>query len=189
MVHVFIFVKWEDDWNWEQFRIFQASWVLQWNRVLVLQQRTRTVQLEWKRDAWGTETLAKVCGETTGHRDGVQSRWNMTTASYFMLYTLYRNTVFVCDTGNKAVRMLTSAKGLIPLQSKMAQYANVFRLDKKAKEEDPPRTFEDHVNSAEELVAFLSNHEQARKPWRRRASAITTVPTLPYLDAPDIPSS
>ena len=42
----------------------------------------------------------------------------------------------------------------------MAQYANVFRLDKKAKEEDLPRTFEDHVKSVEELVAFLSNHEQ-----------------------------
>ena len=56
--------------------------------------------------------------------------------------------------------MLTSAKGLIPLQSKMARYANVFRLDKKAKEEDPPLTFEDQVNSAEELVAFPSNHEQ-----------------------------
>ena len=61
------------------------------------------------------------------------------------------------DTGNKAVRNLT---GLIPLQSKIAQYANVFRLDKKAKEEDQPRTFEDHVKSVEELVAFLSNHEQ-----------------------------
>ena len=42
----------------------------------------------------------------------------------------------------------------------MAQYANVFRLDKKAKEEDLPRTFEDHVKSVEEVVAFLSNHEQ-----------------------------
>ena len=41
----------------------------------------------------------------------------------------------------------------------MAQYAKVFRLDKKAKEEDLPRTFEDHVKSVEELVAFLSNHE------------------------------
>ena len=60
------------------------------------------------------------------------------------------------DTGNKAVRNLTSAKRLIPLQSKMAQYANVFRLDKK----DIPRTFEDHVKSVEELIAFLSNHEQ-----------------------------
>ena len=39
------------------------------------------------------------------------------------------------DTGNKAVRNLTSAKGLIPLQSKIAQYANVFGLDNKAKEE------------------------------------------------------
>ena len=58
------------------------------------------------------------------------------------------------DTGNKAVRNLT---GLIPLQSKIA---NVFRLDKKAKEEDLPHTFLDHVKSVEELVAFLSNHEQ-----------------------------
>ena len=56
--------------------------------------------------------------------------------------------------------MLTSAKGLIPLQSNTAQYANVFRLDKKAKEEELPRTFEDHVKSVEELVAFLSNYEQ-----------------------------
>ena len=103
----------------------------------------------------GKETLTKVCGETAGHRDGVQSRWNKPTA-----LCVYRNTVFVCDTGNVAIRMLTSAKGLIPLQSKMAQYANVFRLDKKAKEEDLPRTFEDHVKSVEELVALLSDHEQ-----------------------------
>ena len=36
----------------------------------------------------------------------------------------------------------------------------MFRLDKKAKEEDLPRTFEDHVKFVEELVAFLSNHEE-----------------------------
>ena len=102
-----------------------------------------------------SETLTKVCGETAGHRNGVQSRWNKPSA-----LCVNRNTVFVSDTGNKAVRILTSAKGLIPLQSKTAQYANVFRLDNKANEEDLPRTFEDHVKSVEELVAFLSNHEQ-----------------------------
>ena len=42
----------------------------------------------------------------------------------------------------------------------MTQNANVFKLDKKAKEEDLPRTFEDHVKSVEELFAFLSNYEQ-----------------------------
>ena len=102
------------------------------------------------------ETLTKVCGETASHRDGVQSRWNKPTT-----LCVYQNIVFVCDTGNKAVRMSTLAKRLIPLQNKMAQDANVFRrLDKKAKEEDLPRTFEDHVKSVEELVAFLSNHGQ-----------------------------
>ena len=102
-----------------------------------------------------TETLIKLCGETAGHRDDVQSRWNKPTA-----LRIHRNTIFVYDTGTKTVRMLTSAKGLIPLQSKTTQYANVFRLDKEAKEEDLPHTFEDHVKSVEELVAFLSNHEQ-----------------------------
>ena len=75
--------------------------------------------------------------------------------------------------------MLTSAKGLIPLQSKTAQYANVFRLDKEAKEEDLPRTFEDHVKSVEELVAFLSNHEQEaleRTGKRNTNSPNMTIP-------------
>ncbi|KAM7437371.1 hypothetical protein ABFA07_013008 [Porites harrisoni] len=71
--------------------------------------------------------------------------------------------------------MLTSAKGLIPLQSKMAQYANVFRLDKKAKEEDLPRTFEDHVNLSRSWLHFSLTTN--RKPWRGRASEIPTVPT------------
>ena len=66
--------------------------------------------------------------------------------------------------------MLTSAKGLIP----MAQYANVFGLNKKAKEEDLPRTFED-VKSVEELVEFLSNHEQ--EALERTGKRNTTVPT------------
>ncbi|CAH3182784.1 unnamed protein product [Porites lobata] len=93
---------------------------------------------------------------------------------------VYRNNVFVCDTGNVAIRMLTSAKGLIPLQSKMAQYANVFRLDKKAKEEDLPRTFEDHVKSVEELVAFLSNHEQEalERTGKRNTNVLESLTSL-----------
>ena len=82
------------------------------------------------------------------------------------------------DTGNKAVRNLTSAKRLIPLQSKMAQYANVFRLDKRAKEEDLPRTFEDHVKSVEELIAFLFNHEQDREALERTSQRNTSGPDI-----------
>jgi len=52
----------------------------------------------------------------------------------------------------------------------MAQYANLFRLNKKANEEDLPRTFEDRVKHVEELVAFLSNHEQ--EALEERASGI-----------------
>ena len=101
----------------------------------------------------GTETLKK-CVE----KPQAIVMVSKVDGTSLLLYTYI--TVFVCDTGNKAVRMLTSAKGLTPLQSKTVHYANVFRLDKKAKEEDLLRTFEDDVKSVEELVAFLSNHEQ-----------------------------
>ena len=102
----------------------------------------------------GTEITHKVSGGSVGHCDGVKSRWNMPTS-----LCAYRNTVFICDTGNKSVRMLTSAKALIPLQKKSAQYANVFRIDAKAKKEDLPSTFEGHVKRVEEVVTFLNHHE------------------------------
>ena len=102
----------------------------------------------------GTETIHKVSGGSVGHCDGIKSRWNMPTS-----LCAYRNTVFIYDTCNKSVRMLTSAKALIPLQKKFAQYANVFRIDAKAKKEDLPSTFEGHVKHVEEVVAFLNHHE------------------------------
>ena len=74
--------------------------------------------------------------------------------------------------------MLTSAKGLIPLQGKMAQYANAFRLNKKAKGEDLPRTFEE-VKSVEELVAFLSNHEQKALERTRKRNTNGPNMTIP----------
>jgi len=74
----------------------------------------------------------------------------MEYAVYFVCISKH---VFICDTGSKAVRMLTTGKGLIPLQSTFCQYANVFRIDKQAKEEDLPANFEDHVNDVEEVFA------------------------------------
>ena len=56
--------------------------------------------------------------------------------------------------------MLTSAKEHIPLQSRFARYANIFRIDKQAREDDLPVTFDDHVRLVKEVVAFLSSHEQ-----------------------------
>ena len=56
----------------------------------------------------------------------------------------------------KQYGMLTSANGLIPLQSKMAQYANVFRLYKKAKEEDLPCTRKSSLLVLE-LLTSLTN--------------------------------
>ena len=53
-----------------------------------------------------------------------------------LLYAYIETLFSYAIPGNKAVKMLASAKGLIPLQSKMAQYANVVvRLYKKVKEE------------------------------------------------------
>ena len=69
------------------------------------------------------------------------------------------NTVFISDTGNKSVRILMSAKALIPLQQRFAQCANVFRIDAKAKKEDLPGAFEGHVKHVEVVITFLNHHK------------------------------
>ena len=119
----------------------------------------------------GTEITHKVSGGSVGHCDGVKSRWNMPTS-----LCAYRNTVFICDTSNKSVRMLTSAKALIPLKKKLAQFANVFRIDAKAKKEDLPGTFEGHVKHIEEVVTFLNHHEY--KALESRGKRNTNGPDL-----------
>ena len=118
----------------------------------------------------GTEITHKVSGGSVGHCDGVKSRWNMPTS-----LCAYRNTVFICDTSNKSVRILKSAKALIPLKKKLAQFANVFKIDAKAKKEDLPGTFEGHVKHVEEVVTFLNHHEY--KALRAEANGTQMVPT------------
>ena len=118
----------------------------------------------------GTEITHKVSGGSVGHCDGVKSRWNMPTS-----LCVYRNTVFICDTSNKSVRILKSAKALIPLKKKLAQFANVFKIDAKAKKEDLPGTFEGHVKHVEEVVTFLNHHEY--KALRAEANGTQMVPT------------
>ena len=95
-----------------------------------------------------TGALTLACGSTRpGHREGINSEWNMPSA-----LCAYHNTVFVCDVGNKAVRILTSAKKLLPLQKEMAKYANVFRLDKV--------TFDKHLKHVQEVNFLFSEQEQ-----------------------------
>lgn len=103
-------------------------------------------------------------------------RWGQESVEYAVYFVRISKHFFICDNGNKAVRMLTTGKGLIPLQSTFCQYANVFRIDKQAKEEDLPVSFEDHVKHVEEVVAFfflITN----RKLWRGQESGIQMVRT------------
>ncbi|EDO46508.1 predicted protein [Nematostella vectensis] len=102
-----------------------------------------------------TAIPSKVCGDSQGHRDGIKSQWNRPTD-----LCTYRNTVFVCDTGNKAVRMVTSAKKLVPIQNVMAKYAHMFRIDKEATQNDMPGTFNEHLKLVEEVNSFFARQEQ-----------------------------
>ena len=74
----------------------------------------------------------------------------------------------------KAIVMVSKVDGTSPLLyayietlfsyaipvTKLKQSKAKKKQVKQSKEEDLPCTFEDHVKSVEELVAFLSNHEQ-----------------------------
>ena len=94
-----------------------------------------------------------------------------------LLYAYIETLFSYAIPGNKAVKMLASEKGLIPLQSKMAQYANVsVRLDKKVKGE---LTFHVHLKIMRNLSRSWLHFSLTanRKPWRGRASGI---PRLAY---------
>ncbi|EDO33237.1 predicted protein [Nematostella vectensis] len=93
-----------------------------------------------------------------GYCDGLDAQWNAPSG-----LCSYRNTILACDTGNKAVRMVTSAVGLVHLQQNMSMYANVFRLDKKCEKENFPERFDEHKRQIEHLVAFLLDHEEKAK--------------------------
>ena len=93
-------------------------------------------------------------GDGPGHCDGTVTEWNMPSA-----ICTYKNSIFVCDTGNKAIRLVTSAVRPIPLQQEMAKYANLFRLAKKAKQEELPITYNDHLRIVQDVVAFFANLE------------------------------
>ena len=77
--------------------------------------------------------------------------------------------------------MLTLAKGSIPLQRRLSRYVNVFRIDKQAKKVDLPVTLDDHVKVFEEVIAFLSNHEQ--EELERTVKRNTNGPDLTILRA------
>ena len=104
-----------------------------------------------------TGSLVLTCGGTgPGHRDGTNSEWNTPSA-----LCTYRNTVFVCDTENKTVRMLTSGKKLVPVQNEMAKYTNVFKLDREASSKDYlPTTFDEHLKHVHTVNYFFSEQEQ-----------------------------
>lgn len=94
-------------------------------------------------------------GLDQGHHYGIKCVWNMPTG-----LCTYRNTVFVCDTSNKAIRMITVAKGLIPLQWVMGNYANVFKLDKKASCDTQSLTFTESFKCIEDVVSFFQQQEE-----------------------------
>ena len=68
-------------------------------------------------------------GSVSGHRDGLDICWSNPSGIYS-----FRNTVFVSDTGNKAVRLITSPKALVPLQKVMSSYADLLGIDRKTKD-------------------------------------------------------
>lgn len=93
-------------------------------------------------------------GNVSRHRDGVDNCWSNLSG-----ICSFRNTVFASDTGNKAMRLITLPKALVPLQKVMSSYAVLFGIDKKTKDTSE-RTFEESIKYVCEVVRFFDNHEE-----------------------------
>ncbi|XP_048578209.1 uncharacterized protein LOC125559931 [Nematostella vectensis] len=128
--------------------------------VFVLSSKINTLLTMTEVDLITNDNTPTAISSSTdaGHCDGLNAQWNAPSG-----LCSYSNTIFACDTGNKAVRMVTSAVGLVHLQQNMSMYANVFRLDKKCEKENFPERFDEHKRQIEHLVAFLLDHEEKAK--------------------------
>ena len=71
----------------------------------------------------------------------------------------YCHTLFACDTSNKAIRMIRSARGLIPYQCVTENYTNVFKLDKKMSH-SKTLIFSEYLKCVEDIVSFFQQHEE-----------------------------
>ena len=101
-----------------------------------------------------------------GDKDGVVS--SATLHSPHGLET-FGKTVFVCDSGNKATRMITNGKPFKKLSEIFYQYAELFNLDHYC---GPPRfSFNQGMSIIDNVVAFLLTWgEETRERTGRTAT-------------------
>ena len=88
-------------------------------------------------------------GSVSGHRDGRDICWINPSG-----VCSFRITVFVSDTGNKAVRLITSRKAPVPLKKVMSSYADLFGIDRKTKD-----TSNERMEDVRKVVRFFNNHD------------------------------
>ena len=102
----------------------------------------------------------------SGDMDGVVS--SATLHSPHGLETFGR-TLFVCDSGNKAIRMITNAKPFKKLSDVFYKYAELFNLDHYR---GPPRfSFDQGISIIDNVVAFLLTWgEETRERTGRTAT-------------------
>ncbi|KAL9976534.1 hypothetical protein ACROYT_G013848 [Oculina patagonica] len=95
--------------------------------------------------------------------------------------TLFGNTVVLCDSGNGAIRVVTSGDPLRKICSVLYEYENLFRLDhKRVNDGNPPRSFEEGMKVVDRVVDFLFKWEVENRKITGRRSTQGPDQIIPY---------
>ena len=95
--------------------------------------------------------------------------------------TLFGNTVVFCDSGKRAIRVVTSGDPLRKICSVFYEYAKLFRLDhKRVNDGNPPRTFEEGMKVVDGVVDFLFKWEEENRMRTGRRSTQGPDQIIPY---------
>lgn len=95
--------------------------------------------------------------------------------------TLFGNTVVLCDSGNGAIRVVTSGDPLRKICSVFYEYAKLFHLDhKRVNDGNPPRSFEEGMKVVDGVVDFLFKWEEENRKRTGRRSTQGPDQIIPY---------
>ncbi len=116
------------------------------------------------------ENCSLIAGDVQGFKDGCKPRFNYPGA-----IAVFENNIFLCDTNNKAIRLITDATPFRKVVDIFYPFVHLFHLDKKAKYEDPtPMTAGRDI--IKKVVSFL--HDLELKAAARTRKTVTQGPDM-----------
>ena len=132
---------------------------------------------EWKQTDYTASVFAGTIG-ATGSVDGTGLSVLLNSPHGI---ASFGNSLFFCDSGNYAIRLITSGKPLQELANVFHRYAEVFSLHHNEGDAETSPTFEEGLKVVDNVVEFLLSWEESNYERTGRRATQGPDQILPHI--------